>query len=133
MSTDFDYADDFKVIGDNPVTLNIDVRRIYKWCSDNFMLMNLAKSKYVAIKGCATVSLTNYTFEKAETRKELGVLCSENLTWSPHAKKSRDIYQSPLNETYQKLHFSIEKMHMSLMLFQSSATHRPYGCPTKET
>ena len=34
------------------------------------------------------------------------------------------------NESYQKLHLSIEQLHMSLLLSQSSAAHRPYGCPT---
>ena len=86
-STNFGYADDFKVIGENLITLSNDVRRVYKWCSNIFMSMILAKSKYVAIKGCATVSLTNCTFEKAEILKDLGVLYSENLSWSPHAKK----------------------------------------------
>ena len=74
LSTNFGYVDDFKVIEENPVTLNIDFRRNYKWCSDNFLSMNIARSKNVPIKGCATVSLTKYTFEKAETTKDLGVL-----------------------------------------------------------
>ena len=87
MSTNFGYLDDFKIIEENPVTLNIDARRVYKWCSDNFLSMNVARSKNVAIKGCATVSLTKCTFEKAETTKHLGVFFSENLSWSPQAKK----------------------------------------------
>ena len=37
MSTNFGYADDFKVRGNIPVTLNIDVKKNYKWCSDNFL------------------------------------------------------------------------------------------------
>ena len=136
MSTNFGCADDFKVNGNNPVTLNIDVRRIYKRFSDNFMSMSLAKSKYVGIKGRASVSLTKYAFEKAETRKKFGVLFSENLSWSPHAKERaktdiKALYT--LKRNMQKVHLSIEKMHMSLMLFQSSTTHRPYRCPTKET
>ena len=135
MSTNFGYADDFKVIRENPVTLNIDVRRIYKWCSDNFMSMNLAKSKYVAIKGCATVSLNNYTKKLRQWKTSEFYFLK---TYHGHLmlrKEQRQLSKpfTVLNETYQKLHLSIENMHISLMLSQSSATHRPYGCPRKET
>ena len=58
VSTNFGYADELKVNGENAVTMEIDVRLICEWCSGNFMSMNPAKSKYVAIKGCATVSLS---------------------------------------------------------------------------
>ena len=58
ISTNFGSADEFKVIGDNPVTLNIDLRRTYKLCSDNLMSMNLAKSEYVAMKSCSIAPLS---------------------------------------------------------------------------
>ena len=38
---------------------------------------------------------------------------------------------TPLGEKYQKLHLSIEKMYMSLVLLQSPATHQPDRCSTK--
>ena len=41
----------------------------------------------MAIKGCATVSLTKYTFEKAETKKDFGIVVPANLSWSVHAEK----------------------------------------------
>ena len=136
MSTNFGYADDFKIIGENPVTLNIDVRRIYKWCSENFMSTNLVKSKYVAIRGCATVSLTNYTSEKAETTKDFGGFSLKTYHGHLMLRKEQRQLSKPftlLNETYRKLHFSIEIMHMSPMLSQSSGTHRAYGCATTKT
>ena len=63
MSKAFGYADDYKIVGTNPVTLNIDVRKLWRWCEDNLMSMNLTKSKLLCIKGSAEISLPNYTFE----------------------------------------------------------------------
>ena len=34
MSATFGYADDYKIVGDNRFTLNIDVRRLWRWCED---------------------------------------------------------------------------------------------------
>ena len=87
MSTNFGYADDFQFSGDNPVTLNIDVTWLYRWCSGSFMTMFFAKTKYGAIKSCASVSLSNYTSEKAKTMNELRLLFPEKLSSSPHASK----------------------------------------------
>ena len=63
MSKVFGYADDFKIVGTNPVTLNIDIRKLWRWCDDDLMSMNLTKSKLLCIKGSAQISLPNYTFE----------------------------------------------------------------------
>ena len=35
MFATFGYADDYKIVGDNPSTLNIDVRRLWRWCEEN--------------------------------------------------------------------------------------------------
>ena len=43
MSDSFGYADDFKIVGTNPVAINIDIRRIWKWCQSNLMEINLSK------------------------------------------------------------------------------------------
>ena len=88
--TNFAYADDLKVLVDKWFLLNINVRRFHEWCSDNLVSTDLAKTKYVAMKGCATVSLTKYSFEKADTMKDLGVPFSENQIRSPHAKKGTE-------------------------------------------
>ena len=81
MSPNFGCADDFKIICDNPIKLNID--EIIS-CQKN-----LTKSKLKAIKGYSIVSLPKYMFERAQVMKDLGVLVSENLSWTADAKKSR--------------------------------------------
>ena len=45
LSATFGYADDYVIVGENPLTLNIDVRRLWRWCEDNCMSMNLTTNK----------------------------------------------------------------------------------------
>ena len=87
MSATFGYADDYKIVGDNPLTLNIDVRRLWRWCEENCMSMNLTKSKVLSVKGSATIALPNYSFETTEVMKDLGIVITDTLSWSQHAKK----------------------------------------------
>ena len=63
MSATFGYADDYKIVGDNPLTLNIDVRRLWRWCEEKCMSMNLTKKKVLCIEGSATIALPSYSFE----------------------------------------------------------------------
>ena len=87
MSSTFDYADDYKIVGDNPLTLNIDVRRLWRWCEENCMSMNLTKCKILCIEVSATIALPNYSFETTEVMKDLGILITDTLSWTQHAKK----------------------------------------------
>ena len=87
MSATFGYADDYKIVGDNPLTINLDVRRLWRWCEENCMSMNLAKSKVLCIKGSATIALPNYSFETTEVMKDLCILITDTLFWTQHAKK----------------------------------------------
>ena len=87
MSKSFSYADDYKIVGDNPLTLNINVRKLWRWCDENFMSMNLGKSKVLCIKGTALIALPNHEFETTECMKDLGILVNDTLSWTLHAKK----------------------------------------------
>ena len=40
MSNCFGYADDYKIVLDNAITLNIDSNKIWNWYSKNFMSLN---------------------------------------------------------------------------------------------
>ena len=87
MFTTFGYADDYKIVGDNPLTLNIDFRSLWRWCEENCMSMNLTKSKVLCIKGSATIALPSYSFETTEVMENLGILITDTLSWTQHAKK----------------------------------------------
>ena len=47
MSDNCGYADDFKLIGTGRITIGLDLRKILKWCDNNFMAINFAKIKYI--------------------------------------------------------------------------------------
>ena len=81
------YADDYKTVGDNPLTLNIYVRSFWRWCEENCMSMNLTKSKVLCIKGSATIALPIYSIETTEVMNDIGILVTETLLWTQHAKK----------------------------------------------
>ena len=112
MSKAFGYADDFKIVRNNPVTLNIDVRKLWRWCEDNLMSMNLTKSKLLCIKGSAQISLPNYTFEATQSIKDLGLFVTDSLNWTLHAKKRTEKALNAfflLKRNLGKTNFSIRK------------------------
>ena len=49
MSSCYGYADDYKVVDTNSLTLQIDASRIWQRCFQNMMKMNRAKNKLVSI------------------------------------------------------------------------------------
>ena len=87
MSSTFGYADDYKIVVDNPLTLNIDARRLWRWCEENCMSINLTKSKIIWFRGSATIALTNYSFETTELMTDLGILITDILSWMQKAEK----------------------------------------------
>ena len=40
MAKSFGYADDFEIVGSNPVFLGIDVKKVWKWCKENLVSIN---------------------------------------------------------------------------------------------
>ena len=64
MSKEFGYADDYKIVGTNPVTLNIDVRKLWRLCENNLMSMNLTKSKLQCIKGSVQLYLRSHPIDQ---------------------------------------------------------------------
>ena len=122
MSATFGCADDYKTVEDNPLTLNIDVRRLWMWCEQNCMSMNLTKSKVLCIKGSATIALPNYSFKATEVMKDLGILITDTLSWTKHAK---GISQRQISRT--------EKTHISVTLCQFCATVQLSGNHQKMT
>ena len=87
MSATLGYADDNTVFGDNPLTLNMDVRGLWRLCEKIYMSRNLTKNKFLCIKGSATSALHNYSFETTEVMNDLGILILDTLSWTQHAEK----------------------------------------------
>ena len=64
MSLCYGYADDYKIMGTDPTTLHIDIRKVWKWCETNEMRLNMTKSKTLVIKGECNLSIFSYKFEQ---------------------------------------------------------------------
>ena len=70
-SSCFGYADDYKVIATNTITLQIDATRIWKWCSQNLMTLNVSKCKTLSLKGNGNISMNGKTLEQTQKEKIL--------------------------------------------------------------
>ena len=97
MSDSFGYADDFKIVGTNPVAINIDIRRIWKSCQSNLMEINLSKSKCLWLKGVGTVRLPNFSFKNTSEIKDLGVVIADTFILATHSQSRT---QKTLNALY---------------------------------
>ena len=53
ISASFGYADDYKIVCNDQLTLNIDAKRIWNWCVKNYKAVNGSKSKIFTVKGNA--------------------------------------------------------------------------------
>ena len=86
MSNCFGYADDYKIVSDNAITLNIDSNEIWNWCSKNFMSLNLSKCKTLQFKGSMSVCMKKQNIPGTDLMKDLGLIVTNNLSWTEHAK-----------------------------------------------
>ena len=85
MSSCYGYADDYKIMGTDPTTLHIDIRKVWKWCETNEMRLNMTKNKTLVIKGECNLSIFSYKFEQPNELKDLGMIMSKNLNWTSPA------------------------------------------------
>ena len=129
MSATFGYADDYKIVGDNPLTLNIDVRRLRRWCEENCVSMNLTKSKVLCIKGSATIAVPSYSFGTTELMKDLGILITDTLSWTQHAKKRAEKALNALfvlKRNLSKANFATRKKRIYLLRCANSVLRFSY-------
>ena len=121
MSKCFGYADDYKVIATNPVTLQVDAHRIWKWCQNNMMSLNLKKCKTVSFKGTSTVKMSEITIQQAEVEKDLGIIVSKSLTWKEQAgrrceKAVRSLFLIKRNVSWKTSETSKKSLYKSYIV-----------------
>ena len=85
MSSCFGYPDDYKVIATNTITLQIDATRIWKWCSQNLMTLNISKCKTLNLKENGSFSMNGK--KQTQKEKDLGIIVSNDLTWTANAER----------------------------------------------
>ena len=86
MSASFGYADDYKIVSNKPLTITIDAKRVWNWCTKNSMEVNVSKTKVLGIKGNAIVEVNNTIIEKVYEMKVIGFIVTNNLNWTENAK-----------------------------------------------
>ena len=89
-SESFGYTDDFKLANTGPCTLQEDINRIEKWCSDNEMKLNSDKCYILPIHTkCEIDHLTLNTNRLSckKEQKDLGIIMATNLNWKANCDK----------------------------------------------
>ena len=79
MSKYFGYADDYKIVGNNAVGLQIDAIKVSRWFDANLMMLNTGKSK-VCFKNQIKLKKNDRYLGHFDVEKDLGVMTSRNLT-----------------------------------------------------
>ena len=87
MSASFGYADDYKIVCNDPLILNIDAKRIWNWCVKNSMAVNVSKTKIFSVKGNAKVEVNGTLFEETAKMKDLGLIITSTSGWTENATK----------------------------------------------
>ena len=85
MSASFGYADDYKIVYNEPLNLNIDAKRIWNWCVRNSMAVNVSKTKNISLKGNAKVEVNGTVLEETAELKDLGLIITSTLSWTENA------------------------------------------------
>jgi len=95
------YADDVVVwhsgvcVDDLINTINIEMKNIFDWYTQNKLTINLKKSNYIIFHGIKKIvptnikpiNLGNSILDRVFVTKYLGIYIQENLRWSIHIKK----------------------------------------------
>ena len=87
MSDWYGYADDYKVVGTNNFTMQIDATKVWKWCTENLINLNVSKCKVLSIKEESKVTNNGWELGKSEKEKDLEVMIHKDLTWTANANR----------------------------------------------
>ena len=114
----FTHADDFKVVGTNAITLQIDAHIISRRCQLTLMNLNLQKSALFCLKGNMSINLNNHRMITVATEKAFGRVVSSDLDW--HAQAERRVAKSM--QAFYKVKSNISQStpwNSKLMLYRS--------------
>ena len=79
LSASFGYANDYKIVCNDPLILNIDAKRIWNWCITNSMTVNSSKTEILSVKGNTKVEVNGTVLEETAERKNLGLIITSTL------------------------------------------------------
>ena len=90
------FSDDSAVLGlivNQDENVYRDKVNFCKWCNDNFLLLNVAKTKELVIdyrkkkSSVNPIKIQDQEVEIVDTFKYLGVVIDNKLNWAPHVDK----------------------------------------------
>ncbi len=130
ITTYFKYSDDTAILGllsdNNSITAyQLSISHFTQWCTDNFLELNVAKTKEMVIhtsrtppSGLVPTSIHNQTVEQVSHFKYLGLTIDNKLTFDQHIINIHKRSQQRLH-VIRKLHALSVAPHLLSLLYTS--------------
>ena len=67
--------------------MQINAAKVWKWCTENLIKLNVSKCKVLCIKGETKVTINGWELGKPEKEKDLGIMIHKDLTWTANANR----------------------------------------------
>ena len=111
------FADDLKLYGSNPDSIQRDLNRIQQWCAENRMLLNVSKCNVLYLG--KHNSKHNYTlgsdaFVASECERDLGVMIDSDMSFATHINKVRQKSYFLINSLFRVLNIRNKNTLVSL-------------------
>ena len=81
-SASFGYADDYKIVCNDPLILNIDGKRIWNWYVKKSMAVNESNTEIFSVKKNAKVKVNGTVLEETSELKYIGLVITSILSWT---------------------------------------------------
>ena len=90
-TTVYAFADDIKLVSTDADNLQMALNVVSTWIKDWQLNLNTAKSEHLTLRQKSPISLyvNNEYINKVSSVRDLGVLITNNLSWTPHINKIR--------------------------------------------
>ena len=130
MSKWFGYTDDYKIVDNNVVTLQIDGTKVSRWCDDNMMMLKTGKSKIVCFKNQIKLKMNDRYLGHSDVEKDVGVIISRNLSCSCQVER-RSYLSVSIDQTEYFNHtswLSKKQLYRSFIISYGPFLWKPSKC-----
>lgn len=100
------FADDLKLFGSDPDSLQRDLDRIQQWCADNLMLLNVSKCNVLYLgkrNARRKYTLGSVQLQASECERDLGVMIDADMSFSSHVNSVRQKSYFMINSLFRVL------------------------------
>ena len=113
-----------------------DIKAIEEWSSENYLSLNPSKCKYMLISRKRMPSvpdgpllLGNCPLQRVDVFKYLGVLLSQDMSWSPHIQAVCSRAKQVLGLLYRKFYNHSSTETLTQLYISLVRPHLEYACP----